>query len=345
MSSIEQTSTLGRRLSGEFSWTDFYAKLEQELQAFRQRAKVPGFRPGKAPLNLIDRDYPQIRNDVARTLMAQLLSDKMEQGEISLADEPLFHVDNIVTGEPVRYRIEFEVLPTFEAKDLNGVTIDKVVADVADSDIEETIKQLQEQLQTFEPAEKVAAKGDKIECKLTVAVEGQEPETYEDFEVVLGEGRMIPGFETELEGVKAEETKAFTINFPEGYQHKAYAGKPGHFTAVVKRILTPNLPPVDEVFAIKYGVTAGGIEAFHQELRQELTRELGWKLQQQLKDVVFAKLYEQNPIEVPESQVRRESVRIMRNMFNEYAKHIPKAQLDSMLKHANPSMIDRKSVV
>lgn len=338
-SNIEQTSALGRRLRVELSWEDFNTHLQKELKAFQPRAKIPGFRPGKAPLNLIDRDYGQIRQDVVRTLVGQKLDELMTKDKVTLAAEPTFHAEMIVTNQPVVFTIDFEVPPTVDPKDLAGVAIERTVAEVTDKDIEETIEQLRQQMRTYEPADTAAADGDKIAAKLTVAVDGADSETYDNFDVTLGEGRMIPGFEAALVGVKAGETREFTVNFPENYQHKPYAGKPGTFTAVVSKVLKPQLPSVDAVFAEKYGVTEGGVEGLHRELRNELTRELDWKLQQLLKDTVFDALYQQNPMEVPQAQVKQESQRLLRNMFNQYTQHMPKAQLEKLFANLDPSMM------
>ena len=338
--SIEQLSTLERRLKGDIAWDAFAPRVQKELQVAQRKAKIHGFRPGKAPLSLIDREYgPTSRVDAARTVMSETLEEAMTTEKLSLAAYPHFHLEPIEVGQAVQFHIDFEVLPEVEPKDIQGASIERVVADVTDADVDETLLQLRKQMHTYEPSEKAAAQGDKIAASLTVAVDGAESETYPNFEVTLGEGRMIPGFEDALLGVKAGEIRTFTVNFPEAYQHKPYAGKPGQFTAEVSQILTEKLPELDDAFAVNYGIAEGTVDALRKELRQELTRELNWKLQQLLKDKVFDALYKHNPIEVPASQVKQESVRLLRNTFSQYTKHLPKAQAEQLFKNLDSSLM------
>lgn len=337
---IEQTSTLGRQLHGDFPWDTVAPRIQKEAEVIQRKAKIAGFRPGKAPLNLIQREYgANIYAEVVNNLMGDTLSEAMTKDNLSLASYPTYKPQQMVQGESVKFVIEFEVLPEVNPKDLTGKQITRVTAEVTDKVIDDTIEKLRGQMRTYAAVDRAAAKDDKVEAKLTVAVEGAENEVYDDFFVVLGEGKMIPGFEDALIGVKTGETREFDTNFPENYQHKPYAGKTGRFTAEVKQVLGSVLPEIDDAFAVQYGIAEGTVAALRTELRHELERELGWKLKQKLKDQVFDAVYELNTIEVPASQVKEESMRLMRNAFEQFTKQMSKADKDKLFANMDSSLM------
>lgn len=313
--SVEATGALERRITVEVPWDIFVSKEADELKKYQQKAKIPGFRPGKAPLDMVKRSMPELRNTIIYDLMREHIWNAIDNhnktnsnDKLTLASAPHFQLPVVEEGKPLSLSAVFEVFPTIELKGLTGVEIAKPAATVSDKDINDTIDKLRTQLREWVEVNRPAADGDRIELDFEGFV-NDEPfagNTAKQFHLELGSKRMIPGFEEAIVGIKAGEERTIDVTFPAEYHAAELAGKPAKFKIHAHKVEEPKLPEVDAKFAEMFGIEGGDLEAMRKELRQGMERELDIALSNKLKQIAFDKLLELNPIEVPKALVAEE---------------------------------------
>lgn len=306
---VENTGTLERKMTIEFPWADIETRETTELNKIKGKVKIDGFRPGKAPLSVIKKQYQDsIRYEVISDLMRTGYTKAIEQEALTPAGFPNFDAKEIEEGQPFQVVATFEVFPEFEATTLNGQEIERETADLTDTDLDDTIAKLREQGKRFEKVEREAKADDEVTIHFEGFIDDQpfEGGKAEDFKIVLGSNRMIPGFEDAIIGMKAGEDRTIEVMFPEEYHAKDFAGKPAKFNIHMVEVAETVLPEVNEEFIKNYGVEDGTIETFKADLSKELQRELDMSLKMRLKRAVFDKLLEVNQVELPKALVDRE---------------------------------------
>jgi trigger factor len=313
--SVEATGALERRITVEIPWNVYLTKEEDELKKYQQKAKIPGFRPGKAPLDMVKRSMPDLRNNIVYDLMREHIWNAIDnhnktegKDKLALASAPHFQLPIIEEGKPLSLTAVFEVFPTIKLNTLTGVEVAKPTSTVGDKDIDETINKLRTQLREWVEVSRPAADGDRVELDFEGFV-NDEPfagNAAKQFHLELGSKRMIPGFEEAIVGIKAGEERTIEVTFPAEYHATELAGKPAKFKIHAHKVEEPKLPEIDAKFAEMFGIEGGDLEAMRKELRQGMERELDIALNNKLKQVVFDKLLELNPIEVPKALVAEE---------------------------------------
>ena len=227
-------------------------------------------------------------------------------------------------GEEISYTAAFEIYPELDSINLDGVEIDDNQAQVTDADIDEMLDKLREQRKTWETVERTAAEGDQVLIDFVGTLDGEsEPfsgGTATDYPLELGSGRFIDGFETGLEGTAAgEEKEQLSLSFSDDYQNSELAGKAVTFKVTVKSVQEATLPEIDEEFIKLFGVDEGTMDAFRQDIRDNLERELDETLKAQLKQQVLDKLLEANTIKVPNALVESDAQHLKENTEAELA--------------------------
>jgi trigger factor len=181
---------------------------------------------------------------------------------------------------------------------------------VVDADLEALIERLRDQRKTFNEVERPALDGDRLKISFVGTLAGEsEPfpgGTGKDFQLVLGSGQMIPGFETGLVGVAAGEERVLELTFPDNYHAEHLKGKAASFAVTVQAVAEPRLPEVDAEFAKAFGIEDGDLERFRQDVHANMRRELKQRIDAHLKSQVMDLLLETNPIEIPRSLVAQE---------------------------------------
>ena len=193
-------------------------------------------------------------------------------------------------------------------KDLDKISIERPAVEVTDSDLDEMFVTLQNQHKTWKENKRKTKKGDKLSIDFTGRVDGEDFEggKAEAFELELGSGRMIPGFDKEIIGMKVGEEKTITVTFPEDYHAENLKGKDAEFDIVVHKTEGPVLPEIDEDFAKLFNVDEGGVEALRIEVRKNMTRELTQAVKVKVKDQVINGLLETNEVDLPAALIAQE---------------------------------------
>ena len=332
---LETLGALERRLNITLPMADIDAQVAQRLQRVARTAKVQGFRPGKAPLKIVEQNYgAQVREDVLGEEVQKSFAKAIQEQKIDIAGYPRFEpFDNqTATGESFTFSAVFEVYPEVAVGDLSGQEIAKATCDVTEAEIDKTIDILRKQRTRFNHAERAAQAGDRvtIDFKGTIDGEAFAGGSADNYSFVLGEGQMLPEFETGVTGMSEGETKDVPLNFPEDYHGKDVAGKQAVFAITLKNVAEPQLPEVDADFAKNLGVADGDVAKMRDEISKNVTREAKRRLQARVKEGVMQALLDVTPIELPKSLIDMEIGRLMQQAREDMMQRGYGAQMKDM---------------
>jgi len=337
--SVETTQGLERRLTISVPAEQIENTVKEALKSEAKKARIPGFRPGKVPVSVINKRYGKaIRQDITGEVMQRNFIEAIIAEKLNPAGAPTFVAGDTDT-ESFKFVATFEIYPEVELKGLEAINVEQPTSEVTDADVDTMIETLRKQHATFEAVEREAAVGDKAKINFVGSIDGEEFEggKAEDFELELGSGRMIPGFESGVEGHKAGEEFDIEVTFPEDYHAENLKGKVANFVITLNEVLAANLPEVNDEFAKLFGVTDGGLEALKAEIRKNMGRELEQALKANVKEQVLNGLLEQNEIELPKPLIDGE-VEVLRKQamqrFGDQAANMPELPADLFTEQA-----------
>jgi trigger factor len=307
---LETLGQLERRLHVAVPIEQIEGEVQKRLANLAKTAKVAGFRPGKVPLKMIAQQYgPQVRSDVISDTVQTSLNDAIREQNLRVAGYPRIEPKQAATTDQFEFSAVFEVYPEVTLGDLSAVKIIRPVARVTPEDIDNTLDILRKQQIRYERVARPAAQGDRAIVDFTGRIEGVEfpGGKAHDFAITLGEGRMLPEFDSALSGMSEGESKTFSLTFPSDYHGKDVAGKTAEFDLHLKSTSVPRLPDVDEAFAKQYGIASGSVEELRAEIGENLSLELKRKVEAALRNQVLRALREHAQLVVPKSLVELEA--------------------------------------
>jgi trigger factor len=317
--SVESISKLERRMQVQVPAERVSQEIAARLKNLSRTARLKGFRPGKAPIKVIRQQFGvQVHREVIGELLQSSFAEAVTEKQLSPAGNPRIEPQSVDEGQDLRYVATFEVFPEVALQPMDSLELERVTAEVTESDIDAMIERLRKQQLKYSPVARAAANGDKVAIDFLGKIDGSEfaGGKGENIAVVLGEGRMLPELEQGLIGTAAGEHRDITVNFPADYRATELAGKTAIFSTDIKTVEEPVLPEVDEEFCAAFGVTEGGVAKLREDVAANMRRELEQNLRTRNKTAVMEKLYQANPIDVPnamvESQIRDLQVEAMR---------------------------------
>ena len=297
---------------------DVDTEVANRLKRLSRTVKIHGFRPGKVPVKIVEQQYGgQVRQEVLGDTIQKSFGDAVREQNLRVAGLPKIEVQSADdTSGKFEYTATFEVYPEVTLGDLSAAVVEKPTVEVGEAEVDKTLAVLRKQRAVFEPVERAAASGDqvKIDYKGTIGGEAFEGGSAEGTVVQLGEGRLLPDFESNVIGLSAGETRTFDMKFPDDYHGKEVAGKEAQFEITVHEVLEARLPEIDAEFAKTLGVADGDLEKMRSEIRDNLKREVKRRTEAQLKDRVMKTLLDTATLEVPQSLVDQEIERLMEQM-------------------------------
>ncbi|NKB77051.1 MAG: trigger factor [Gammaproteobacteria bacterium] len=320
--SIEESGIIERKLSISVPYADIDREIKSRLSDVARKARIPGFRPGKAPKNVIKHRYePQITHEVISDQINSSYRDALGQEQIMPAGLVSIDPTPYEPGKDLEYVATIELFPQIPSATLAGKSIERTVSEVSSEDIDTTLEDIRKRNSDFEEKEGGAEEGDRITIDFEGKIGGEvfEGGSAESFPFVLGDGQMLKEFDSGLRGVSKDDQKEIEFTFPEDYPGSDVAGKAVVFTVVVKKTERPVLPELDDAFAEKMGIKGNGIEAMKTEIETSLNRELSSRLRSSLRDQVMDALYEQNPIEIPQALLEDEIDRAVKTVKDQLA--------------------------
>ena len=322
---IENLGSLDRKMTLEFARADLAKAREARLAKVGKTMKMAGFRPGKVPKNLVEKQYGmQVDFELQFDKASELFFEQSQKEGIKLAGQPRLEPKSELDADTVVFDAFFEVLPEVKIGDFSKAEVTKYTTEIGEAEIDRALDVLRKQQVHYHPrgvagphgdggSNAAAQNGDQVVIDFVGKIDGVEfaGGKAENFEYVLGEGRMLPEFEAATLGLKVGESKSFPLSFPADYHGKDVAGKTAEFTITVKAVNWAHLPAVDEAFALSLGVTEGGVAKMREEVKQNLEREVKRRITALLKNEVMDKLNDLCELEVPKSLVAAEQERLV----------------------------------
>ncbi len=318
--SVEQTSELGRKMTITLPESVVQAQIAPRLKKIAKEARIDGFRRGKVPTNVVAKMYgEQVRYEATQELIQTSYFDALKEQGINPAGYP--HIDLSDTTEGFSYVANFEVYPEVSLEGADQLAVKQQVATVEESDVDDMIAKLREQRKTWEVVERATEEKNRVTIDFLGNVEGETitNDKVTDYAVEMGASQMIPGFEENLIGLKAGDTKNFTLNFPEDYPNEKLAGKAADFEVEVKQVEAAVLPEIDNEFVKAYGTESGTVEGFRSDVKENMARELANKLKANLKNATLTALYEKINLTVPNALIDEEVEELLKP-YKEMAK-------------------------
>jgi len=307
--SVDKISDLERKLTVQVPAEQVDSQVEERLKSMAPRTKVHGFRPGKVPLRVVRQMYgKQVREEVLGDLIQASFVETVQKEQLRPAGGPQVERQQDAPGQAFEYSATFEIYPEVELAPLEELEVTRVSATITDADVDRVVENMRRQRTQWEGAERPAAEGDRVDLGFEGRIDG-EPfpgGSAADFQLVLGSGQMIPGFESGLIGASAGDRPTLDLTFPTDYPSPELAGKAAQFAVEVKGVSRPVLPELDETFFISFGIAEGGREAFFDAVKQNMARELEQATRGRVKSELFDRLLAANPVSVPRSLVEQE---------------------------------------
>lgn len=308
-SSFENHGQFERKVTIEIPAEEIETKISKRLTELAKKVKTPGFRPGKMPMKLLQGRYGEsVRQEVVEEAVNKSLFEAIEKEKLMPANTPHVHMEQNKAGEALKFYAHFEVYPEITLKDLKSIHMDVQVPVVTDEDVAEVLTRIQKAHSNWSAYNDAAENGHRVSVNFTGVLLGEEQPFSEekDVKIVLGDKRMIPGFEDELLGLKIGERKQFTITFPANYAEKL-ANKRAEFTVEVMDIEVGELPEMTDEFCQQtLGMTDGNVAQLKERIRENLQKEAGEKIRRDLHRVLLEKLAAAHPLEVPPSLIKNE---------------------------------------
>jgi trigger factor len=318
---MQVTETTNEGLKREFRVTlpatDLDARLTERLTEMKDRVRINGFRPGKVPVDHLKKVYgravmAETIEQMVRETNTKILTDR----GLKLAMEPKItlpedksEVENVISGKTdLSYTVAVEVVPQIALADFKAIKLERIVADVADLEVDEGVRRIAEQNRAYaaRPEGAKAESGDRviISFKGTVNGEAFEGGSGDDVPVRIGANVFLPGFEDQLLGIAAGESRTVNVTFPADYAAEKLAGQAASFEVVAKAVEQPNELTIDDAFAASLGIES--LDRLRQAVKERIAQEYAGASRQKLKRELLDKLDVLHKFEAPPSLVEQE---------------------------------------
>lgn len=310
------TETKSEGLSREFRVTipkgELAAKLNDKITEMQPKMNLKGFRPGKVPAAHIKKMYGKsIMGDIVNDLVNESSTKALEEKSLRAASRPSIHLDvaadAVVSGEAdLDYHMHVEVMPEFEPADISAISIERMVAEPTEEEINDALKRVADSNKSYATKEGKAEKDDQVVIDFVGSIDGVKFDggSAEDMPLVIGSGRFIPGFEDQLIGAAAGDEVNVNVTFPEEYQVETLKGKPALFEVKVKEVKAPKETEIGDEFAKTLGLE--DLEALKGALKNQLSGDLNFATRQQVKRVLLDALDERHSFDLPPLMVKAE---------------------------------------
>lgn len=328
--SLTATGGLERRLEVAVPAQRVTSEIEQRLKQISRTARLKGFRPGKAPFSVIQKQFgEQVRAEVIGDLMRSTFAEAVSKENLRPAGGPKIEPLTLPPEADLKYAATFEVFPEVKIKPVDTIAIERVTANITEEDVDAMIESMRRQRPVFTEVQRAAADTDRVTVDYDGKIDGKpfEGSVGRDVQFVVGSGRVLPELDAAVKGASAGETRTATLKYPENHASKELAGKTAEFTLTVKKVEEQSLPEVNEEFAKSFGVEEGGTAALREEVRKSMEREVADLVRSRVRTQVMDALYKENTIEVPralvEEQIQQLQLDMARRMGARDASQIP----------------------
>lgn len=334
---LKELDGLLREISVELPATDFLRAVKEEISNIAKTAKINGFRLGKIPTAFIEKKYgTNIKAELAQKTISKVLPQVFTQENLQPAATPDLTKLDVDDPEFLKFTVQFEVFPSIKLKPVSGLSFEQISCEINEADVDQALEDLRKQKAQYTSASRVAKVGDKVNIDFNGSIDGTafEGGKASDFELILGDKKMIAGFEEGIIGRKVGDTFTLKLTFPKDYQAQNLAQKLANFDIIINDVLSPKLPELDQDLANQYQEES--LEALKKSTRKYMQTELDKRLISSNKVLIFDALLDANPVEVPDSSIKEESKKMLADMKKSMGGQATKQTLD-------PSMFENQA--
>ena len=319
---VEKLDKNMAKLTIEASAEEFEAAVEKVYQKAKKNISLPGFRKGKAPRKMIEKMYGSgiFYEDAANELIPNAYSKALEECEEEIVSQPKIDIVQIETGKPFIFTAEVALKPEVTLGEYKGVEVEKVPVEVNDLEVQaEVDKERENNSRTIDVDDRPVQKGDMVKLDFDGSVDGVpfEGGKAENYDLTIGSGSFIPGFEDQLVGAKLEEEVDVNVTFPEDYHAKDLAGKAAVFKCTVHQIKVKEIPEVDDEFA-KDVSEFDTLDEYKADIRKKLMEKKEKEAKSAKEAAVVAKIVENATMEIPDAMIDTQ----VRNMADDFTRRI-----------------------
>lgn len=295
-------------------------ETERVVAKIQQKVKLPGFRPGKAPANLIRKQFArQVQEDVIESLLPKYFDKKIKEEELQVVGRPSVKDVQFKEGEPLKFKAEFEVAPTIELGEYRGITVHYAEPEVSEHDTAQRIEEIRNQKAEFVNVEpRPAIDGDYAVVSLHSLAGVDKPIHQDEMTLHVGDKDTMPAFSENLRGMSPDDEKEFEISYPEDYGQERLAGKTVKFRMKLKVIRTKELPELNDEFARDLG-DYNSLDELREAIRKSIFQDREVLAQQQAKEELVDRLVETHEFPVPDAYTDRQVENQISQQFRDLA--------------------------
>jgi len=314
---VENTGSLERKIRVDLPEERVRDQIKDRLHSLMRTTRVSGFRPGKVPMKIIESRYGgKVRREVVSEMIRTSLYEALKQENLKPTNAPRIDQIEDKEGNDLSYTASFEVYPEVNLTPMDALEIEKPTIDISQQDVDKMVEVLRRRHARFNSVARVAAVGDVLNINFEGKIDGRgfDGGSAEQYELELGAGVLIEGFERGLTGKSANQDVKLRLRLPDNYYNQDLKGKEAEFNIHINEVKEVVLPELNDELFEKYGVKQGGIDAFRTEIRDNMDRQAGTMIRRKLKDAVLHALLNANQIELPQSLIHSEEHRLRQEM-------------------------------
>jgi trigger factor len=303
---IVEVSSCKKNITAEVPALEVNQEVDKIARDYAQNIKVPGFRPGKVPLNIIRQRYgSDLQKEATQKIIERCWRDTITEHKLSPLTEPNIKEVESKPGDPLKFTLSFEVLPPLEVTDYKGVSVKRPSSEVTEENVNQTIENIRERNAQFVPVEGEAKDG----MYLTLTVQGQfeesdKPTREDDITLIIGHPQTNEEFSKNLRGAKPNDVRIFDVSYPEDYHRKQFAGKTVHYNVLVKDVKEKQLAELNDDFAKDVG--SESFEALRNKVRDELVTQARQNAEKKAREELLDSIVQRQTVEVPDCLVNEE---------------------------------------
>jgi trigger factor len=316
--SLTATGGLERRLEVAVPAQRVDSEIDQRLKKLSRTARLKGFRPGKAPLQVIQKQFgEQVRAEVVGDLMRSTFAEAISQERLRPAGGPRIEPLSVERGGDLKYAAVFEVLPEVKLKPVEGLSVERPTAEVTDADVDAMVESMRKQRPVFTAVERAVADTDRVTIDYHMHAEAASEEAHkhdQDADFVVGAGRVPSELNEAVKGLTVGESRGITLPLPADPSAPQLQGRSAEMHFTVKKVEAQSLPALDEEFMKAFGVSDGNLETLRAEVRESMAREVGNLSRERVRTQVMDALYRDNAIEVPRALLEEQVQQLQLDM-------------------------------
>mgnify|MGYP001460644435 FL=1 len=321
---IEKISSIERKVKGLVSISPLQGEISQRFIELTRTARVSGFRPGKVPLDVIEKQYgADIKAEIYAKAIEMKFGEIVNINNLRVAGMPdIQHAPLEKVNDDFEFTATFEVFPEFKLKSFKSSKVEKKSVEISESDVKKTIDVLIKQRAIFESVDRASKLGDQILVQLQSFINNEQIESTgeQSLEFVLGDSKRIKAVDDQLVGIKAGEKKEFEVKYPKDHNPAQLANQNVKYQINLIEVREGKLPEIDSNFAKSLGVDSGDIELMKEEIKTSLNQEVEKRIKADLKKQVFQLLVESHEMEIPKSLISMELNRMMQSTYDNLKK-------------------------